>query len=153
MDGRRSPTLEHSLPHCDPRSNLGNCLKLLGQPAVAEAHYRQALAADPNFADAHSNLGNLLAGAGRPGGRALGVTVWRTSRCDGVVWKDATVFFPGYFSPGNDNLWHLDCPRNGSGSEFPPTSPVIRYLFCPLLSLCGIIKEKGCQFYNFLDGD
>lgn len=42
------------------RSNLGNVLKELGQPAAAEAAYRVAVELDENYADGFCNLGVVL---------------------------------------------------------------------------------------------
>ena len=46
-------------------SNLGACLRALGQTEAAENAYRQAIGIDPNLTNAHANLGNLLTGRGR----------------------------------------------------------------------------------------
>lgn len=47
-------------------SNLGVLWRSAGEPARAEAAYRQAIALDPGFAAASYNLGNLLLDAARP---------------------------------------------------------------------------------------
>jgi protein O-GlcNAc transferase len=47
------------------RNNLGVARQELGNTARAEADYRRAIALDPDFADAHYNLGCLLFGEGR----------------------------------------------------------------------------------------
>jgi tetratricopeptide (TPR) repeat protein len=41
-------------------NNLGSAHVALGNRVAAEARFREAIARDPNFADAHANLGNLL---------------------------------------------------------------------------------------------
>jgi protein O-GlcNAc transferase len=46
-------------------SNTGNALLEKGQVSDAIARYQEALAADPNFAEAHRQLGVALARAGR----------------------------------------------------------------------------------------
>ena len=38
--------------------NLGSLLRGVGQLDQALAHYHQAIALDPSFAEAHTNLGN-----------------------------------------------------------------------------------------------
>jgi len=46
-------------------SNLGAALRSAGRVDEAEKAYREAIARDPDLANAHGNLGNLLSGKGR----------------------------------------------------------------------------------------
>jgi protein O-GlcNAc transferase len=50
----------------DIQAGLGAVLAAIGRPAEAIAHYRQALAIDPDLAETHSNLGILLAARDGP---------------------------------------------------------------------------------------
>ena len=43
-------------------NNLGNALSGMGRLIEAKAHYEQAIALKPDFAEAHFNLGNVLLG-------------------------------------------------------------------------------------------
>ncbi|MEM8786332.1 MAG: tetratricopeptide repeat protein, partial [Pseudomonadota bacterium] len=56
--------------HGDASTNLSICLFLLGDPARAEGHARDALAIDPNNGNAHNNLGLALKVQGRVEGAA-----------------------------------------------------------------------------------
>ena len=47
------------------RNNLGVVLQELDKIEAAEACFRQALALDPAYAEAHNNLGNALQDLGR----------------------------------------------------------------------------------------
>jgi protein O-GlcNAc transferase len=53
-------------PDANAEAQIGDSLRAT-QPALALQHYRAAIAADPNHAAAHANLGALLRDLGRPG--------------------------------------------------------------------------------------
>ncbi|MEJ0070161.1 MAG: tetratricopeptide repeat protein [Pseudomonadota bacterium] len=50
---------------CAARSNLGNVLCDLGEPAEALQHYELAIAAEPGSGDYHMNYANALRDLGR----------------------------------------------------------------------------------------
>jgi protein O-GlcNAc transferase len=52
--------------HQNPQNNLGLLLAEQGRPEEAETAYREALRINPEHANAHYNLGNVLQGQGRP---------------------------------------------------------------------------------------
>ena len=52
--------------NAEARTNLGNILAVLDQPADAEAAYKGAMAADPEYAEAAFNLGVLMEARDRP---------------------------------------------------------------------------------------
>jgi DNA-binding transcriptional MerR regulator len=61
----------HAAPPAPPAASAADCYELAvaleaDDPAAAEAAYRQALALDPDLADAHLNLGRLLHEGGNP---------------------------------------------------------------------------------------
>ncbi|MBF0461828.1 MAG: tetratricopeptide repeat protein [Magnetococcales bacterium] len=62
--GKLTQALEQAMTVARPDADLLNlaatCHTRLGQPSQAEAAYRQALRLQPNHADVHYNLGNLL---------------------------------------------------------------------------------------------
>lgn len=48
----------------EPHNNLGILWFSGGEPAKAEAAFREAIRIQPSYADAHGNLANLLSGTG-----------------------------------------------------------------------------------------
>ena len=52
--------------NAEARTNLGNVLAVLEQPADAEEAYKSAMAADPDYAEAAFNLGVLMEAQDRP---------------------------------------------------------------------------------------
>ena len=61
-----APEEEHQLVGA-AATNLGNALRMLGHAAEALDHCRRAVAAAPDLAEAHHNLGAVMLDLGQPG--------------------------------------------------------------------------------------